>query len=130
MRQYHDAISRIGTNAWNWQTSAIREQRVQRFLLERGVTGDQIQTHAVGEEDAVNHAEDDERDRAVKLWVHPKSQDDQPPPRRVPPRPKITRHFKLAKLTGISASQSARLAQFLRGRAARSAAIEAIFFIV
>ncbi|HJZ92230.1 MAG TPA: OmpA family protein [Gemmataceae bacterium] len=123
--------SRIGTNAWNMETSMTRASRVQAYLYDNGVSVDQVQPDAIGEEGAATHAEDDERDRSVLLWVYPKFKDDpKPPPRRVPPRPKVSRHFKLAMLTGISVSQSAKIAKFLRGKVARGVAVDAIFFIV
>lgn len=122
--------SRIGTNAWNMETSMIRASRVQAYLYDNGASADQVQPNATGEELAVA-PDDDERDRSVRLWVHRKLEDDRkPPPRRVPPRPKVSRHFKIAMLTGISLSQGAKIAKWLKGRAARGAALDAIFFIV
>ncbi len=108
------SASRIGTNAWNMETSMVRAGQVRAYLLDHGVSPDQIQADAVGEELAATHAEDEERDRSVRLWVFPKFKYDPPPPRRVPPRPKISRHFKLAMLTGLSVSQGAKLANFLK----------------
>lgn len=123
------SASRIGTNAWNMETSMVRAGKVQAYLIDHGASPDQIQADAVGEELAATHAEDDERDRSVRLWVFPKFKYDPPPPRRVPPRPKISRHFKLAMLTGLSVSQAAKT-KFLKGRIARGIAFDTIFFIV
>jgi len=124
------SASRIGTDDWNMVTSMMRTSRVQAHLADRGISNDQIQPDAVGEELAVNHGPDDERDRGVLLWVYPKFKYDPPPPKRVPPRPKTSRYFKLAMLTGISISQSAKIPNFLKGRAGRGPAMDSIFFIV
>jgi hypothetical protein len=123
--------SRIGTNAWNMETSMTRASRVQAYLYDHGVSTDQVQADAVGEELAATHAEDDEQDRSVLLWVYPKFEEDpKPPPRRVPPRPKVSRHFKLAMLTGLSVSQAFKFARFLKGRAAGGLAVDTIFFMM
>ncbi|HET6573359.1 MAG TPA: OmpA family protein [Fimbriiglobus sp.] len=124
------SASRIGANAWNMETSMVRASRVQAYLYDHGVSADQVQPDAVGEELAATHANDDERDRSVRLWVFPKFKYDPPPPRRVPRRPKVSRHFKIAMLTGLSVSQSSKIPKLFKGKAARGAAIDAIFFIV
>jgi OmpA family len=124
------SASKIGTNAWNMETSMVRAGAVQAFLLDRGVTPDQIEPNAVGEEEAQTHALDDEHDRAVRLWVMPKFKYDPKPPRKVPPKPKVSDKFKIAMLTGLSISQGAKAAKFLRGRIGRGVAFDTIFFIV
>src|SRR5262245_46101740 len=42
------SASRIGTNAWNMETSMVRVGRVQAYLYDHGVSADQVQPDAVG----------------------------------------------------------------------------------
>ncbi|MBG0809769.1 OmpA family protein [Methylosinus sp. H3A] len=108
------SASRIGSNDWNMETAMVRVGTVQAFLLDHGVDGNQIEPNAVGEEEAQTHALDDERDRGVRLWIMPKLEDDPRPPKKVPPRPKVSRKFRIAMVTAISASHASRLAKFSR----------------
>ena len=89
------SASRIGSAGWNMTLSQVRESQVQAFLLDRGISSDQIRVDAVGSTLAAQHALDDARDRSVLLWVYPKL-DFHQPSREVPHRPKISRAFKIA----------------------------------
>lgn len=122
------AASKIGTNSWNMETSMVRAGRVQAHLANRGISHDQIQPDAVGEELTGNHVQDDERDRAVRLWVLPKFHPG--PPARKVPKPKISRQFKIAMITGLSANQAATISKFLKGKLSRGIGIDGLFFIV
>jgi hypothetical protein len=125
------SASRIGSNAWNMELSQTRVGRVANFLSQRGIAVEQTQLDAVGEELAKKHVEDDPRDRSVTLWVLPKFEFDPPPPRRVPPRPKVSRHFKIALVTGLSFSQALNVGKLFRGvKLGGGVAIDGIFFIV
>jgi hypothetical protein len=125
------SASRIGTNAWNMATSQVRMGAVQAFLQDHGVNPDQIEPDAVGEEEAQTHALDDERDRAVRLWVMPKFKYEPRPPRKVPPKPKLSDKFKIAMITGLSASQAVKFAKFRRlPRIGAGFAADVIYFMV
>jgi hypothetical protein len=125
------SASRIGSNAWNMELSQTRVGRVANFLSARGIDSAQMQLDAVGEELATNHAEDDPRDRSVRLWVLPKLKFDPPPPRKVPLRPLATRHFKIAMVTGLSVSQAVNVGKIFRGvKLGGGAALDGIFFMV
>ena len=90
------SASRIGPSAdWNMTLSQVREGTVQSFLLDQGVHPDQIRPDAVGSTLTATHALDDPRDRSVLLWVYPKFEDHKPP-KKVPPRPKISTMFNIA----------------------------------
>jgi OmpA family len=125
------SASRIGTNAWNKVLSQNRVVNVASFLSERGIDSEQMQLDAVGEELAATHTEDDERDRSVMLLVLPKMKFTPPPPRVVPPRPLVSRHFKIALITGLSVSQALNVAKIFRGvKLGAGLAIDGIFFMV
>jgi hypothetical protein len=103
------SASRIGSNAWNKELSQTRVGRVANFLQLKGIDSEQMQLDAVGEElaDAAGHSQDDMRDRSVKIWVMPKLHfEPAPPPPKVPPRPKVTRHFKIAMVANLSVTQA------------------------
>ena len=89
------SASRIGSAGWNMTLSQVREGQVQAFLLDHGISPDQIRVDAVGSTLAAHHSLDDLRDRSVLLWVYPKFEF-HPPPKKVPHRPKISRVFKIA----------------------------------
>jgi hypothetical protein len=89
------SASRIGSAGWNMTLSQVREGQVQAFLLDNGVSPNQIRVDAVGSTLTEHHALDDPRDRSVLLWVHPKNEF-HPPPKKVPHRPKISKEFKIA----------------------------------
>ena len=130
------SASRVGANAWNMETSMVRAGRVQAHLLDRGASSDQIQADAVGEMLAAAHAPDEDRDRSVRLWVFPKFKYDPPPPRRVPPRPKGSRHFKLAMVTSLSFShlkdlkKLSKLSKVLKAKPGIGVSVDAIAFII
>ena len=72
-----------------------------------------------------------QQDRSVLLWVYPKFEEDpKPPPRRVPPRPKVSRQFKLAMLTGLSVSQGFKFSRFLKGKVGGGVAVDTIFSLL
>jgi hypothetical protein len=101
------SASRVGTNDWNMVLSQTRVGLVAAYLADHGVNWDQIQVDAVGEELAnkLKHSEDDPRDRSVTIWVLPKFELHIPPPKRVPPKPKISKHFNIAMVTDLSVSK-------------------------
>ena len=96
------SASRIGSNAWNMETSQTRVGRVTDFLSRKGITPEQMQPYAVGEELAAKHSEDDPRDRSVTLWVAPRFKFDPPrppkPPLQVPRKLPVSQNFKIAFL--------------------------------
>jgi hypothetical protein len=124
------SASQIGTNAWNMETSMVRAGQVQGYLADHGIPLDRIQPDAVGEENTLGHLPDEDRDRSVLLWAYPLLEFNPPPPRTVPRRPKTTRHFKIALVTSVSLSQSAKITKFLKGKLSRGVAVDAMAFIV
>lgn len=126
------SASRIGTNKWNMETSDNRVTRVGNFLFERGIPLEQMQMNAVGEELVpAAHSEDDERDRGVSLWVFPKAKNDPPPKPKVPPRPIASRYFKIAMITGLSASQAVNVGRIFKGvKLGGGVSLDGIFFMV
>jgi hypothetical protein len=90
------SASRIGANSWNMEVSQTRVSRVAAYLTDHDIRFDQMQVDAVGEELAnkLKHSEDDPRDRSVMIWVMPKKTS-VPPPKRVPPKPKLSSQSKL-----------------------------------
>lgn len=124
------SASRIGTNAWNMETSMARVGSVHAFLLDRGVDPGQIEPNAVGEEEAKTHAIDDERDRAVRLWVMPKFKYEPRPPKKVPAAPKVSQKFKLSMLTGLSASHATKFAKFLKVKVGGGPMADVAFFMI
>jgi hypothetical protein len=132
IRWMQGSASRIGEAGWNMVLSQARTGQVQAFLADNGVGLDQMQTDAIGNELTAKHALDDPRDRAVKLWVYPKFKiDDPPPPRQVPPTKKISRHFKIAMLTGVSAGLMLKASKYLtKLKLGIGPAVDTIFFII
>jgi hypothetical protein len=125
------SASRIGGNSWNMTLSQYRSSRVVDFLGRHGISGDQMQPDAVGEELAAAHALDDERDRGVTIWVVPKLKFDPPPPRKVPRRPLTTRHFRIAMVTALSASQAVNVGKLFKlPKIAGGVALDGIFFTI
>lgn len=61
------SASRIGTGEWNMTLSQVREGTVQAYLLDRGISADQIEVEAVGSSLTAHHALDDARDRSVLI---------------------------------------------------------------
>lgn len=126
------SASRIGSNAWNMTLSQTRVGRVANLLSTKGITAEQMQLDAIGEEGAVKHAEDDPRDRSVLLWVYPKFKFEPPPPRKVPPRPLTTKHFKIAMVTGLSVSQALNVGKLFKKapKIGGGLAVDGIFFMI
>jgi hypothetical protein len=112
------SASRIGSNAWNMETSQVRVGRVADFLIKKGITTEQIQQNAVGEELAAKHSEDDPRDRSVTLWVIPRFKFDPPrppkPPVRVPRKPPVSQNFKIAMLGAVSVAVTVNAVKLLK----------------
>jgi len=132
------AASRIGTGDWNMTTSANRVITVAKTLSEMGIAAEQMQTDAIGNSKTKGHALDDARDRSVLLWVLPKLYFEpivKPDlPRHVPPRPKVSRNFKIAMEFEVDKSVSFAARQLVKklvkGRAgAGIAAVTAVFAI-
>jgi hypothetical protein len=122
------SASRIGDARWNMQLSENRVARVANFLMSQGVNDNQMQLKAVGEELAVTHAEDDQRDRSVLLWVHPVP-DDTPPPRKVP-KPLTTRNFKIAMVSGLSVTQAINVGKLFRVKIGGGVAFDGLIFLI
>lgn len=122
------SASRIGDDSYNMALSKVRVRRVGDFLKGAGITDQQMQLDAVGEEMAVGHALDDERDRGVAVLVLPKAKNDPPPPPRPPQKPRITSNFKAAMLTGLSFAKAAKWAKYLKGKVGAGVAADALFF--
>jgi OmpA family len=112
------SASRIGNKAWNMELSQTRVGRVVDFLQTKGIKPEQIQEDAVGEEwaDAAGHVDDDPRDRSVVITVLPKIQFGPiiPPPRKVPPKPPVTRHFKIAIVYSLAVNETLLLRRLLK----------------
>jgi hypothetical protein len=112
------SASRIGNKAWNMELSQTRVGRVVDFLQTKGIKPEQIQEDAVGEQwaDAAGHIDDDPRDRSVVITVLPKIQLGPivPPPRKVPPKPPVTRHFKIALVYSLAVTETLLLRRLLK----------------
>lgn len=109
------SASKIGENPWNMRLSQNRVVQTAAYLTSQGIDPRQMQLDAIGEEQAALHALDDERDRAVKLWVFPKVKSDPPPPpppRRVP-KPLVSRNFKLCMMEGLAAAKAIKFKKYL-----------------
>ena len=128
------SASSIGANDWNMTLSRSRSGRVVDFLSRHGVAGDQMQPHASGENLANRHVKDDQRDRSVEIWVLPREKYDPPPPRPVPKNPFVSRKFKIAMVTGLSATQLLNagrvLKKFKNVKIGGGISIEGIFFMI
>jgi hypothetical protein len=128
------SASKIGAAAWNMELSQTRVGRVATFLSKQGIDSEQMQLQAVGETKAQSHADDDARDRSVKLWVLPKLPviPPRPLPRHVPPKPShISRRFKISMVAALSASQALNAGKFLKvPRIGGGIAVDGIFFAI
>jgi hypothetical protein len=125
------SASRIGASAYNMGLSQFRVGKVQGHLLSRGVSEVQMQPNAVGENLATTHAADDQRDRAVELYVLPKAKNAPRPPRHVPRKSLVSRKFKLAMLTGFSAGFAAKfMTYFTKAKFGVGLAMDVIFFTI
>lgn len=122
------SASRIGENSYNMTLSKVRVRRVGDYLRGAGVAERQMQLDAVGEELAVGHANDDERDRGVAFLVLPKAKNDPPPAPRPPPKPSVATKFKAAMITGLSVAKAAKWAKYLKGKVGAGFAADALFF--
>jgi hypothetical protein len=109
------SASKIGEDPWNMTLSRVRVGAVLDFLLSQGVQLEQMQTQAVGEEKAQEHALDDEKDRAVVIYVRPnyKPHVPEPPPKKVP---KASLAFKIAIVAEPTPAQQKAIDQFKRGK--------------
>ena len=90
--------SKIGGNEYNLTLSRRRVQRVVDFFTRGGVSADQIQPEAVGEEQSSSRLQDDPRDRSVGFLILPRAQVDMPPEKKPPPPPAVTTRFRLRLL--------------------------------
>jgi hypothetical protein len=104
------SASRIGAADWNKSLSRVRVGNIAAYLFSHGIKFERMQTEAVGAELATkaHHLLDDQRDRSVTMLVLPHIDPSlryKPPPKWVPPPPKVGTHFKIAMLGDISASQ-------------------------
>jgi hypothetical protein len=83
---------------------------VAGYLSELGIPPEQMQTDAIGNTQTATHALDDDHDRSVLLRVVPKIhfkpivKPDLPRP--LPPKPKVSRNFKIAMLIEVDGSIS------------------------
>ncbi|MCK1336523.1 hypothetical protein ACVW1A_005780 [Bradyrhizobium sp. LB1.3] len=132
------SASRIGTADWNMTTSANRVITVAKSLSEMGIHPEQMQTHAIGNTQTANHRLDEDNDRSVVLWVLPKVYFEpiiKPDlPRPVPPRPKVSRNFKIAMLLEVDGSISfaarAAIKRIVKGRAGAGIAFASALFSI
>ena len=107
-------------------------------MSEMGIHAEQIQTNAIGNTLTANHKLDDAHDRSVYLWVLPKIHFEpivKPHlPRRVPPKPKVSRNFKIALLIEVDGSLSfaARQAvkRIVKGRVGAGIAFASALFTI
>jgi hypothetical protein len=125
------SASRVGEDSYNKTLSTARVRRVADFLRSAGVNDRQMQLEAIGEDMAVGHAMDDERDRGVALLVLPKFKrvdPPPPPPPKPPPKPMISSNFKAAMITSLSGAKAAKWAKYLKGKVGAGIAGDIIFF--
>jgi hypothetical protein len=124
------SASKIGADAWNMTLSQTRVGRVANFLSTQGITVEQMQLDAIGEENAKNHIDDDERDRSVQLWVYPRFNYEPPPPRKVPRKPLTTRNFKIAMVSGLSVSQAVNVGKLFKVKIGGGLAFDGLIFLI
>ncbi|MGZ3287757.1 MAG: hypothetical protein ACXU87_06935 [Xanthobacteraceae bacterium] len=132
------SASRIGTADWNMTTSSNRVITVARCLSEMGIPPEQIQTDAIGNTQTARHGPDEDRDRSVLLRVVPKLhfKPIQKPdlPRHLPPKPRVSRNFKIAMLIEVDGSISfaARelVKRIVKGRAGAGIAFASALFSI
>ena len=123
------SASRIGAAPWNMQLSENRVARVANFLMTQGVDDSQMQLNAVGEELAATHAEDDQRDRSVLLWVHPVPEDTPPPPPKAP-KPLTTRNFKISMVSGLSVTQAINVGKLFKVKIGGGVDFDGLIFLI
>ena len=133
------SASRIGTSDWNQELSQTRAGRIVDFLMTNGIGAYQIQSHAVGSDEAQSHGWDDERDRGVLIWVYPRFKLDPPPRRRIPPivsmgpTIKFTTKFKIAMVVGLDLSgvpNAGSLKELQEGKLSSGMAVDLLFFLI
>jgi hypothetical protein len=124
------SASQIGADSWNMVLSQIRVGRVVNFLSIQGIDVEHMQQDAIGEENAKSHSLDDERDRGVLLWVYPRFEYEPPPPRKVPKKPLVTRHFKISMVTGLNVAQALRIAKLFKVKIGAGLAIDGLVFLI
>jgi hypothetical protein len=107
------SASRIGTADWNMELSRNRVMRVAGFLMENGIDAEKIETNAIGNRRAMEHALDDERDRGVFLFVYPKFEFHPEPKRQIPQKKAVSTRFKIAGLTSISKGLEVKAFKYL-----------------
>ncbi len=112
------AASRIGTAGWNKTLSQVRVSMVSGYLIQMGIDVEQMQTEAIGNTRTAQHKLDDDRDRSVLLRVVPKIHFKpiyKPDlPRYFPPKPKVSKNFKIAMLLEVDATISFTAREFLK----------------
>ncbi|MBS0530519.1 MAG: hypothetical protein JSS22_14190 [Proteobacteria bacterium] len=124
------SASQIGTSPWNQRTSEARVYNVAKFLQGLGVADGQMRLDAIGSDATVLHRPDEETDRGVTLWVQPRPIPE-PPPREVPRKALITKHFKIALVTGLSLSQAVNVGKVFRGvKLGGGVAIDGLIFLI
>jgi hypothetical protein len=132
------SASRIGTAGWNKELSQNRVITVASYLAQMGIGGEQVQTDAIGNTHTAKHEQDDDHDRSVTLWVLPKIYFEpivKPKlPRHVPPKPKVSRHFKIALAMALDVSlglkAGAVLKRVVKGRIGAGVAIAGMAWII
>ena len=124
------SASQIGADSWNMELSQTRVGRVAKFLMTKGISGDQMQLDAIGEQEAKGHILDDELDRSVKLWVYPRFEFHTKPPRKVPQKPQVTQNFQISMVTGLSASQAFQILKLFKVKIGAGIAIEGDVFLI
>jgi len=131
------SASRIGTAGWNMTLSQNRVITVAKTLSEQGIDAGQMQTNAIGNTQTAKHSQDDAHDRSVMLWVLPKihfEPSDKPLPQQVPPKPKVSRHFKIAQMVEVDASLAFKARDFFKkmtkGRIGAGVSFAAMVFII
>jgi OmpA family protein len=121
------SASRVGASDWNMTLSQTRVGRVAGYLMQNGVDGSQMQTEAIGNTKTADHKLDDDRDRSVLLRVVPKihfKPVEKPNlPRALPPKPKVSRHFKIAMLLELDGTLSLAARQIVKKLAGFGAGI-------
>lgn len=132
------SASRIGTADWNMTLSSNRVITVAKYLSEQGINAEQMQTDAIGNTQTASHKLDDAHDRSVFLWVLPKIYFEpivKPEiPREVPPKPKVSRHFKIAMVIEVDGSISFAAREVVRklvkGRIGAGIALASALFAI
>jgi len=120
------------------ELSQNRVITVATHLSTMGIAPEQIQTHAIGNTQTAKHKQDDDRDRSVMLWALPKIYFEpivKPIlPRHVPPKPKVSRNFKIALALELDVSLAFKAREILKkvvkGRVGAGLAVTSMIFII